>query len=225
MQCNLLSINIFLEDFSNDNVVVHVRFELTIFVTTISRRFLPPERDYHENRQKKVRFACGGTSLYIYCSASLLHRKNGNTELRACPEVGQTSVSATIVNNNYHIGVGQIFRSGPGGTITASTTATYTVGVTSNVSASITTGQIVKASISAGFSNSTSSSRSTSYKYSRSISPGRYGNMQYGNYGAQVNVKKPPLSLHAMSKCSLLEAQSCPVRTYGVTDIGKARPL
>ena len=52
MQCNLLSINIFLEDFSNDNVVVHVRFELTIFVTTISRRFLPPERDYHENRQK-----------------------------------------------------------------------------------------------------------------------------------------------------------------------------
>lgn len=41
MQCNLLSINIFLEDFSNDNVVVHVRFELTIFVTTISRRFLP----------------------------------------------------------------------------------------------------------------------------------------------------------------------------------------
>ena len=133
--------------------------------------------------------------------------------------------SGLVVNNNYHIGVGQIFRSGPGGTITASTTATYTVGVTSNVSASITTGQIVKASISAGFSNSTSSSRSTSYKYSRSISPGRYGNMQYGNYGAQVNVKKPPLSLHAMSKCSLLEAQSCPVRTYGVTDIGKARPL
>lgn len=130
-----------------------------------------------------------------------------------------------LVSVNYHIGVGQIFRSGPGGTITASTTATYTVGVTSNVSASITTGQIVKASISAGFSNSTSSSRSTSYKYSRSISPGRYGNMQYGNYGAQVNVKKPPLSLHAMSKCSLLEAQSCPVRTYGVTDIGKARPL
>lgn len=37
MQCNILSINIFLEDFSNDNVVVHVRFELTIFVTTISR--------------------------------------------------------------------------------------------------------------------------------------------------------------------------------------------
>ena len=37
MQCNLLSINIFLEDFSNDNVVVHVRFELTIFVTTIMR--------------------------------------------------------------------------------------------------------------------------------------------------------------------------------------------
>lgn len=59
----------------------------------------PPERDYHENRQKNVRFACGGTSLYIYCSASLLHRKNGNTELRACPEVGQTSVSATIVKS------------------------------------------------------------------------------------------------------------------------------
>ncbi len=185
MQCNLLSINIFLEDFSNDNVVVHVRFELTIFVTTISRRFLPLKGIIM--RTAKKMFA---SLMVVLLSISIAPQafsieKNGNTELRACPEVGQTSVSATIVNNNYHIGVGQIFRSGPGGTITASTTATYTVGVTSNVSASITTGQIVKASISAGFSNSTSSSRSTSYKYSRSISPGRYGNMQYGNYGAR----------------------------------------
>ena len=70
MQCNLLSINIFLEDFSNDNVVVHVRFELTIFVTTISRRFLPPERDYHENRQKKC-----SLRLWWYFSLYLLLRK------------------------------------------------------------------------------------------------------------------------------------------------------
>ena len=41
MQCNLLSINIFLEDFSNDNVVVHVRFELTIFVTQSADAFSP----------------------------------------------------------------------------------------------------------------------------------------------------------------------------------------
>lgn len=179
---------------------------------------------HYNNRDILQRFFCNKLTRmnfnYIFYT-----RDNFTKRIGISTKISSFIYIYRTFNNNYHIGVGQIFRSGPGGTITASTTATYTVGVTSNVSASITTGQIVKASISAGFSNSTSSSRSTSYKYSRSISPGRYGNMQYGNYGAQVNVKKPPLSLHAMSKCSLLEAQSCPVRTYGVTDIGKARPL
>lgn len=110
--------------------------------------------------------------------------------LLSCPEVGQTSVTATVINSNYHIGVGQIFRSGPGGTITASTTSSYSVGVTSNVSGGITAGEIVQAAVNAGFSNSATYSSSTSYQYSRDVTPGRYGNMQYGNYGAQVNVRK-----------------------------------
>lgn len=99
MQCNLLSINIFLEDFSNDNVVVHVRFELTIFVTTISRRFLPLKGIIM--RTAKKMFA---SLVVVLLSISIAPQafsieKNGNTELRACPEVGQTSVSATIVKS------------------------------------------------------------------------------------------------------------------------------
>ena len=68
MQCNLLSINIFLEDFSNDNVVVHVRFELTIFVTTISRRFLPLKGIIMRTAKCSLR-------LWWYFSLYLLLRK------------------------------------------------------------------------------------------------------------------------------------------------------
>lgn len=70
MQCNLLSINIFLEDFSNDNVVVHVRFELTIFVTTISRRFLPLKGIIMRTAKKKC-----SLRLWWYFSLYLLLRK------------------------------------------------------------------------------------------------------------------------------------------------------
>lgn len=109
---------------------------------------------------------------------------------RACPEVGNIYVNASIIERDYHIGVGQIFRAGPGGTITVTATRTYTVGVTSDVSASIGVNEIVSASVSAGVSNAVSSSTSTSYQYSHPVSAGRYGNMQYGNYGTRVNVSK-----------------------------------
>lgn len=128
-------------------------------------------------------------SLFIGSPAFAVE-SSSNVELRSCPEVGQTSVTATIANRNYHIGVGPIFRAGPGGTVTATTAKSYTVGVTSNISGSITAGQIAKASVSAGVSGAVSSTSSTSYQYSRDISPGRYGNMQYGNFGTRVNVKK-----------------------------------
>ncbi|MFR0618529.1 hypothetical protein ACLUWU_00025 [Bifidobacterium thermophilum] len=109
---------------------------------------------------------------------------------RSCPEVGQTSVKATITDRNYHIGVGTVFRAGPGGTISATVKKSYTISVSSNVSGSISAGEIAKATVSAGVSTAISDSTSTSYTFTRGITPGRYGNLQYGNYGTKVKVTK-----------------------------------
>lgn len=58
------------------------------------------------------------------------------------------------------------------------------------MSGSITAGEIAKATVSAGVSSAVSAEASTSYTYKRQISSGRYGNLQYGNYGTKVNITK-----------------------------------
>lgn len=139
-----------------------------------------------------VAFLVTTAMMPVQASASEIDSTQDRTPIaaRSCPEVGQTSVKATIVSRNYHIGVGTIFRAGPGGTITATVSKTYRVTASSNVSGSITAGEIAKATVSAGVSSAVSAEASTSYTYKRQISSGRYGNLQYGNYGTKVNITK-----------------------------------
>lgn len=108
----------------------------------------------------------------------------------ACDQVGQTWYTATINNSNYFMGVGTIFRAGPGGSIQSSIEGSKTVSVQSSVAGSIGVDNIVKASIEAGASTAVSSSTRQTYTFSHDISPNRYGNMQFGNYGWKVTVKK-----------------------------------
>ena len=130
-----------------------------------------------------VAFLVTTAMMPVQASASEIDSTQDRTPIaaRSCPEVGQTSVKATIVSRNYHIGVGTIFRAGPGGTITATVSKTYRVTASSNVSGSITAGEIAKETVSAGVSSAVSAEASTSYTYKRQISSGRYGNLQYGN--------------------------------------------
>lgn len=139
-----------------------------------------------------VAFLVTTAMMPVQASASEIDSAQDRTPIaaRSCPEVGQTSVKATIVSRNYHIGVGTIFRAGPGGTITATVSKTYRVTASSNVSGSITAGEIAKATVSAGVSSAVSTETSTSYTYKRQISSGHYGNLQYGNYGTKVNITK-----------------------------------
>lgn len=120
----------------------------------------------------------------------------------SCIGVGTTKVTAGLINKNYFIGFGQIFRAVSGGTVSISTTKTYTATVSSNISGSvgITAGEIVNASVSGGYSDSRSSTVSTSTQYSNNIPAGRYGNVHYGNYMNRMNVKNKLSCIHAITK-------------------------
>lgn len=109
---------------------------------------------------------------------------------RSCPELGNTYVTATVTNANAYIPFGPVLRSGPGGTVTATQQVSYTSSVRSSISGNISVGEIVSATVSAGISDAKSSVTSTSYTYSHPISNGKYGNMQWIHWAANVNVKK-----------------------------------
>ena len=132
-----------------------------------------------------------GTAAMIalaFASPAYAHETSEDA-LRSCPELGNTYVQATL-NNNYHIGFGPVLRSGPGGAVTASGGIDATVSLTMNVSGTIGVNEIVQATQNAGFSGAASISSKHSYAFSHDITPGRYGNIQFGNYGKQVSVKK-----------------------------------
>lgn len=143
-------------------------------------------------RNKRILAFCASVLVVLSLSPMQASAAENDQDvaLHSCPEVGNTYVTATPVNKNYHIGVGPVFRSGPGGTIRVTTSRQYTVGITTNISGNIGTNEIITASISAGVSNATSKSTSTSYAYSHGVSANRYGNVQYGNYGTKVSIKK-----------------------------------
>lgn len=109
---------------------------------------------------------------------------------RSCPELGNTYVTASVTNANAYIPFGPVLRSGPGGTVTATQQVSYTSSVKSNISGSISAGEIVSATISAGISDAKSSTTGTSYTYSRPVSSGKYGNLQWVDWAVNVNVKK-----------------------------------
>ena len=124
---------------------------------------------------KTRRFLSAGITLLIFAMLPFHAAADegiSDAALRGCPEIGNVYVTATVTNSNYHIGVGQIFRAGPGGTISTTISKSFSVKVASNVSGSITAGEIVKASASAGFSQAAQSSSSVSFSYSHPVSAG-----------------------------------------------------
>lgn len=108
----------------------------------------------------------------------------------ACPEVGQEYLSASLINGNYHYGVGPVYRSGPGGSVRITTTHSYNIGVTYSYSGSISASAILQLALEIGRSDSVGYTQSQSYEYGQNITPGRYGNLQYGNWASEIRIVK-----------------------------------
>lgn len=95
------------------------------------------------------------------------------------------------VNNqasNYMIPLSsQIYKDGPGGTISVSVTQSGTVSSTATVTASVKVSDIVtEAKVDVSASVTSSTSITVGHTYSHNITAGKYGNAEYGSWGYNV---------------------------------------
>ena len=127
--------------------------------------------------------------IWLGCVAVQPASATENGEQANCNQVGQVWYEANVTNSNYFMGVGTIFKAGPGGSMSSSFEGTYTLSVQSNVAASIGVSNIVDASISAGASTASEYSTGQTWVYQHDITPGRFGNMRFGSYGWETNVR------------------------------------
>lgn len=106
----------------------------------------------------------------------------------ACP--GDQFYVESSVNQSYHMPVGIQFKSGPGGTVHAtiqfSLSVTYTIGGSGTFSASAL---IADAKVSLDVHLAATASLSQSYTYDHNISAGKYGHLQFGDWGYHFNWK------------------------------------
>jgi hypothetical protein len=107
----------------------------------------------------------------------------------ACDEVG--THYRTFNKTNIHIPTGVDWKSGPGGTVTSSIEKNQSATVGVSIGATVSTSAVV-ASAEATFSidASVTSSRTESYTYSNNIAAGKYGHLQFGNWGWRMSLEK-----------------------------------
>jgi hypothetical protein len=94
-----------------------------------------------------------------------------------------------VSSSSYHIpAAGQYFKDGPGGTMTASVTASSTISASGTVTAGATvSGIVAEAKLEVSATIGTSQTITVGHTYSHTITPGKYGNMQYGSWGYKLS--------------------------------------
>lgn len=136
------------------------------------------------------------TSTAAACSAALLgaalsapaHADGVGTQ--ACVDMGWHYDAYS--KQDLHIPSGTHWKSGPGGTVSASKEYSQAASMSVSIGVSVSYSAIVaEAEASYGIDASTSSSRSETYTYSRNISSNsKYGHLQFGNWGWRMGVDK-----------------------------------
>jgi hypothetical protein len=107
----------------------------------------------------------------------------------SCPEVGWHY--RVFNKQDLHIPAGLHYKSGPGGTVSATVqhnlSATLGTSINTSVNGSLV---VASAGVTFGINASVTSSISQTYTYSRNIAAGKYGNVQFGNWGWRMGLEK-----------------------------------
>lgn len=129
-------------------------------------------------------------SLAIAAAAVIAPAGAASASTDACPV---ETLYAITSNTSYHMrGTGlPIFKDGPGGTMTGSVSAATSVSATMTVGASVELGNVIaRAKVQVSASLTASVGITIGHSYTHTITAGKYGNMQYGSWGQQVNWTK-----------------------------------
>lgn len=146
---------------------------------------------------RKIAASATAAALAILASVTPAYAVEVESRGPECPpndHIEITSSHSTHIpaSSNY-------FKDGPGGSMTVSVTTASTVTATATLTAGVTIESVVAAAkmeVSGSIAKSTAIT--LGHSYTRNISPGMYGNMQYGAYGYSVNWQK----VRVYSNCS-----------------------
>jgi hypothetical protein len=109
---------------------------------------------------------------------------------QVCSDAG-THYVVSAKQNDVHIPTGFDWKSGPGGSVTSSVESTQTATIGVSISGTVSTSAIVaSASATFGVSASVSASIGSTYAFTHAITAGKYGHMQFGNWGWRMNLNR-----------------------------------
>lgn len=138
---------------------------------------------------KRLGIAAAASSLLLIGGATTASAAESGTQ--ACIDYGW-HYSTYSKTDNIHIPSGVHWKSGPGGTVSASRESTQSASMAVSMSVSVSYSAIVaSAEATFGIDATVSGSRSETMGYSRTISSNsKYGHLQFGNWGYKMGVKK-----------------------------------
>lgn len=138
-------------------------------------------------RRSAARVALAALALGLVPAATVVAPTT--TSSAACPSDIRYALSSSNVRMPYR-GM-TVFKDGPGGsvTVTRSQTGSISYTVTAGAEAEVNT-VFAKAKVSVSASLTKSDSTTTSHGYTHSIPRGKYGHLQYVNWGKRVVWKK-----------------------------------
>ena len=130
----------------------------------------------------------------------------------------QTVAYAITSSTDYHMrGIGlSILKDGPGGQINGSVSVSTTVGASMTVGAEADLGAVIaKAKVSVSATLSASVGITIGHSYTHDITKNKYGNMQYGSWGKQVNWKKQQTLANCSTKVLASGTARIPTSSIG----------
>lgn len=110
-------------------------------------------------------------------------------EARACVDMGTHYV--TTNKQDLFIGLGTKFKSGPGGTVHAAVQGSLTATASATISGGATLSPVI-ASFNAtfGVTGTASASVSSTWTYDHDVPAGKFGTLQFGNWGWRSTLRK-----------------------------------
>lgn len=155
-----------------------------------SMRHLGPSKAVESGRKPKTRLAWVIAIIVIGSAlAPTSPTFAANISPMSCSDMGwHYAVSGKA---DTHLPTGTDWKSGPGGTVSSSLEYSQATAITVSASFSYSVSSIVSAAQATyGISAAATSSKNVSYTYTHAVTAGKYGHLQFGNWGWSMNFQK-----------------------------------
>lgn len=153
-------------------------------------------------RARKLAAATVGAATVVVISGPAAAAAPDPVVPLACADMG--THYRVFNKQDVHIPLGIHYKSGPGGTVKASIQTSLSTTLKVSMSASFSAGALIaKAETTFGIEASVTATIQQTYEYSNNIKAGKYGHLQFGNWGWRMGVEKYTLDANCRKSSSV----------------------